>query len=84
MRVMICLGQGGLRSLSASSYVCFRYTKLIVPAEHGSLFSTVNTKIMAWGIVLLLLVIYLGPIYGWGEYSQMKGRENSGDMFASV
>ena len=26
MRVMICLGQGGLRSLSASSCYCYYYT----------------------------------------------------------
>ena len=46
----------------------------MVPAEHGSLFSEVNTKIMAWGIFLLLLVMYLGPIYGWGEYTYLRGK----------
>ena len=55
-------------------YVCYcRYVKLLVPYEHGSYFSELNTKILTAGAVLLLVVIYMGPVYGWGEYSTLRG-----------
>ena len=54
----------------------FRFVKLLLPGEHASFFSEVNLRIMIWGLFLLLTVMFLGPVYGWGEYSQFRGKCN--------
>ena len=54
-------------------FIVHSYVKVFVPAEHPALFSEINYKIMAWGIYGMLVVIYLGPMYGWGEYSHYRG-----------
>ena len=51
MRVMICLGQGGLRSLSASSFLFIYFCNLLIlkhPDDHQTLIGS--------------LLSYLGPI----------------------
>ena len=45
MRVMICLGQGGLRSLSASSYLCEEY---IIQCNTCRDFSNYTARFILW------------------------------------
>lgn len=48
-----------------------------MPTEHSALLSEVNTRILVYGVDLILLVLHTGPLYGWGEYSQYRGKFKS-------
>ena len=50
-----------------------RYIRMVVLTEYSALFSPINTTIMVWGSNILLLIIFIGPTYGWGEYSHIRG-----------
>ncbi|ESO97243.1 hypothetical protein LOTGIDRAFT_159266 [Lottia gigantea] len=50
-----------------------RYYKLMLPDDHRSVFSEINTKLLVMGLYLLVAFILFNPIYGWGEYSEYKG-----------
>ncbi|XP_041366900.1 tyramine receptor tyra-2-like [Gigantopelta aegis] len=49
-----------------------RYYKLLLPAEHQGVFSEINFKIIAFGIFFLVAVILANPLYGWGEFSDLR------------
>jgi len=50
--------------------ICIDYR---LTPDHRSLFSKLNTKVIAIGTFMLLVTVYMGPLYGWGEYTCYRG-----------
>ncbi|KAL5006254.1 hypothetical protein ScPMuIL_015060 [Solemya velum] len=51
-----------------------RCYKLVAPGDHPAMFSQINLKILLVGLYMLIFLLCIGPIYGWGEYSNYKGK----------
>ncbi|KAL4234789.1 hypothetical protein ACF0H5_006431 [Mactra antiquata] len=53
-----------------------RYVALLMPADLLTTFTARNIRIIAIGLLTLIMVASTGPFYGFGEYSFLRGSLN--------
>ena len=51
----------------------FRISFISKVIEHGVTFTLINTKVLVWGTVLTMILLYACPLCGLGEYSIYRG-----------
>lgn len=57
---------------------------MIDPDKHLQVFTPINNKLLLVGFYMLAVLLCAGPLYGWGEYSNFKGKDRKISVFQTA